>query len=151
MILLPLFEQSVGYCGPAALVSLLGYYGKSYTEDEIADVSGSTREHGTHPDQIKKGLDVLGVKYVSGEQGTWDILREAVNAKTPVLVLWWSVGENTDGHYSVVAEITEDEIVLMDPEFGQFRTLAKDYFLEHWYDFEEGKKINQWYLYAVHG
>ena len=66
-----------------------------------------------------------------------------LHKQVPVIVDWFTRGrgdypdsEIADGHYSVVAGLDAEYILLMDPEIGGVRRLARNDFLRVWFDFE---------------
>jgi ABC-type bacteriocin/lantibiotic exporter with double-glycine peptidase domain len=147
------FEQSVGMCGPASLVSLLGYHGLEYSEAALSKIVKGTSHDGTHPEDIVAGLWELGLEVVSGTDGSWEKLTELNQKGVPVLILWHSdIDGPPDGHYSVVADISEELLTIMDPQFGVYIEIPKEKFLANWHDTDPrtGEKINNWYLYVVH-
>jgi len=146
MIPLKFVEQSNNYfCGPASLVSLLSYYGIEKTQDEIAVMCGSNPDDGTDPEGLKKCLKDLGFEPVEIVGGSWSQLREHIINNTPIIVGWYSdFIEPGDEHYSVVIDITNNDITLMDPEIGEKRTIDKEDFLRRWSVTEP----YNWYLYA---
>lgn len=150
---LKLFEQSAGLCGPASLVSLLGYYGMDYTEAALAKIMKGTEHDGTHPEDIVAGLRSLGLEVVSGSDGTWGKLQELNEKGVPVLILWHSdIDGPPDGHYSVVVDVSDELLTIMDPQFGVYIEIPKEKFLSNWHDTDPrtGEKIYNWYLYVVH-
>ena len=144
-------EQSPGYCGPASLVSLLDYYGISKTEEEMARLCGTERKEGTYHGRIAEALIGLGLKVETKEAGTWEELRRLTTEETPVLVGWFSDDPLPAGdHFSLVYEVDDQKLMMMDPEEGKYREIPKEKFLEKWYDFDtpENKLVKGWYLYV---
>ncbi len=133
MITIKPVEQSNNYnCGAAALESLLGFYDVSYDHRDLEKLCESSPEHGTSPEGLIKGIESLGIKSIQ-EISSWEKLESHIKNQTPVMVEWYSdFIEPGDGHYSVVFDISTEEIYLMDPEIGKTRVLKKDDFLKRW-------------------
>jgi predicted double-glycine peptidase len=65
--------------------------------------------------------------------GTWEDLREIINEGHPVIVGWYSdYEEPADEHYSVVSQVSNDFITLLDPEIGEERTISREDFIKRW-------------------
>jgi ABC-type bacteriocin/lantibiotic exporter with double-glycine peptidase domain len=82
----PFFAQSAYQCGPAALASVLNYWGTSASPDEIAGVVYSSRLKGT------LGWDLWSYSRSRGfdarmQAGTAALLRESLAAGSPVIAL----------------------------------------------------------------
>jgi len=144
------FRQSPGLCGPASLKILMSYYGKDYTEEELTELCNATAEKGTEHADLAAAAEKLGHKPVAKAPATLDDLRDYVARNIPVIVGWWSEFGEPDEHYSVVYDIDNKNIYLMDPEVDDTgrRVLPLDEWLRVWYDFEgEPKvKIERWIL-----
>ncbi|MBX4200063.1 C39 family peptidase [Candidatus Parcubacteria bacterium] len=151
MIKLKPVLQSSSMCGPASLASLLDFYGYHTSEEELVKICNATEEFGTEPGDLVRGAESLGFRVVAKAEGTWEDLERLVQEGTPVLVNWWSDYEEPyDGHYSVVSEMSDTHITLMDPEIGADRRIEKEKFLNKWYDFyRDGRTNYRWYMYIV--
>lgn len=150
------FEQSSNYCGPAALKILLSYFGKDFTEDQLAQMTAATRAMG--PSTRGTGTEHEGmmeaIKAVDGyvfvkEGGTIEELEYFVKKeKLPVIVGWF---DRDDDHYSVVVNVTDKHIVMVDPAFSvPKRFIDRDTFPKIWFDFVgKDDKIVSWAWYMV--
>ncbi len=81
----PFFPQEDYYCGPAALASLLTYYGHPTTQDEIAQEIYLPRHFGTLSMDLllyskAKGLDTKVV------EGNLNLLKSEIEQKHPIVV-----------------------------------------------------------------
>lgn len=81
----PFFPQEDYYCGPAALASLLTYYGHPTTQDEIAQDIFLPRHFGTLSMDLllyskAKGLDTKVV------EGNLNLLKSEIEQKHPIVV-----------------------------------------------------------------
>jgi hypothetical protein len=117
------FQQTTSYtCGPAALVTLLGYYGRTGDEMVIADQAKCTPGKGTSPQNMVAWLQDHGFKVTWGEHGSLDLLRENLERGVPTLVEWIDYG----GHWVLVVGYDtrstdtprDDVIYFADPADG---------------------------------
>jgi hypothetical protein len=112
--------QSTEYtCGPAAVVTLLRYYGRQGNEMDIAEAMGTSSEVGTNPGQMTGWLKNNGFEAEWHQEGSLEMLREHLANDTPVLVEWSDWG----GHWALVVgydirdpqNIMDDVIIFADP------------------------------------
>jgi len=152
------FRQRPGYCGPAALKIALSYFKKSYTEDQLAMLCGTTLEDvakkgefgvGTEHEGLVEAAKELGGFVFVKESGTLDELKYFVKEeKLPVIIGWFDKDED---HYSVVVNVTDKNVILVDSgEHGPERWLDKEDFPNIWFDFVgKDDKIVSWGWYMV--
>ena len=127
------FRQSSGFCGPASLKMVLGYYGIKKSEKELANLSGSTPGKGVGAEGLLKAAKALGFKaHVKDFSEIKDLKTYVLKKKIPVIVDWFSTH---DGHYSVAVDIDRKNIYLQDPELGSIRTIDLQTFKRIWFDF----------------
>lgn len=134
MLKVPPFEQSAhGYCGPACLKMVFGYFGVKKSEREFVRLSGATQKHGVGAAGLLKAARALGFRGFVKDYATFaDLGRYVLRRRIPVVVDWFSVD---DGHYSVVAHLDRKNIYLVDPEFGRRRAMPLMTFRRVWFDF----------------
>ena len=138
MIKLKPFRETPGLCGPASLKMVMDYYGVSVSEAEIAEAAGATKERGTKIEGLIKAARHFGFKTFVKKNSSLGDLEYFVKRKVPVIVDWFS---EDDGHYSVVVDIDEKNVVLMDPELRKIliyvrrRKFSRETFLRIWFDF----------------
>jgi len=138
MIKLKPFRQTPGLCGPASLKMVMDYYGVSVSEAEIAKISGATREKGISTSGLVKAAKHFGFKTFVKENSSLKDLEYFVNKKIPVIVDWF---DEDDGHYSVVVDVDEKNIVLMDPALRKIliyirrKVFLRETFFRVWFDF----------------
>ncbi len=143
------FLQTAGLCGPASLKILLSYFGKTFSEEEIAKLGQATLEQGTeHEGMISTIKELNGFVFVK-ENGTIEELEYFVKKeKLPVIIGWFSEDED---HYSVVVNVTDKNIILCDPQEKEpTRWLDRAIFSRIWFDFiGKDNKIVSWGWYMV--
>lgn len=114
------YQQTTEYtCGPAAVVSLLSYYGISGDEMTIAQEMGTSNMVGTNPEQMASWLDTHGFEASWHENGNLDTLVNRLQRNIPTLVEWSDWG----GHWVLVIgydtrqteNIWDDVIIFADP------------------------------------
>lgn len=145
----PLVRQAFDYsCGAAALASCLYYWGVfTGRETELYGVLGTTCE-GTTSGGIMMvassyGLEVkyrtrLSIEELSDylDQGYTCILNIQAwgdyDASTDFTQVW------DDGHYVVLANVTDSDVEIMDPSIpGQYGILSIESFTSRWHDFSD--------------
>lgn len=114
------YQQTTEYtCGPAAVISLLRYYGKTGDEMTIATEMGTSTTCGTSPEQMATWLSNNGFNASWHENGNLDTLRNNLGKKIPTLVEWSDWG----GHWVLVIgydtrnteTLIDDVIIFADP------------------------------------
>ncbi|MFH1078224.1 MAG: cysteine peptidase family C39 domain-containing protein [Patescibacteria group bacterium] len=143
------FRQSTGLCGPASLKILLDYYGKTYTEEELAKLCDATADRGTDHVNMVEAVRKLGNEAVAKENATFDDIREAVRMNIPVVVGWYSTFGDPDDHFSVVFAIDDTTISMMDPERDEGSiTMPVEEFEKAWYDFDgpDDVRVERWMM-----
>jgi len=117
------FQQTTSYtCGPAALVTLLSYYGRIGDELTIAKEANCTPQKGTNPENMVAWLEDHEFQVTWGEHGSLDLLRDNLERGVPTLVEWIDYG----GHWVLVVgydtrgtETPRDDVVYFaDPADG---------------------------------
>ncbi len=138
MIKLKPFRETPGLCGPASLKMVLDYYGVSVSEQELARLSGSSKEKGTSVSGLVKAAKHFGFKAFLKKNSSLKDLEYFVNKKIPVIVDWFN---EDDGHYSVVVDIDKKDVVLMDPALRKIliyirrKVFSRETFFRIWFDF----------------
>ena len=126
------FRQTPGLCGPASLKMVLEYWDISVSEKEIAQKAGSSKEKGTGKEGLVRAAKHFGLNAFAREKSSLGDLGRFIKKGIPVIVDWFSEDE---GHYSVVVDINEKKIVLMDPSLKKAREFLLHNFQRVWFDF----------------
>lgn len=131
-----------GMCGPASLKIVLDYYELVKTEQELAELTGTTNGMGTDDKSITRVAESLGFKAVIKNESNFSDIEEWLKKGVPVIVNWFTRGredyppsEMADGHYSVIVGLDDDFIYLQDPEIGGLREISRYDFMKVWFDF----------------
>lgn len=133
------FRQSTFMCGPASLKILLSHYGKHFSEQELAALCSSTIEDGTTIDGLVDGIRKLGYAPVTKKDATFEDIRAYIAQEIPVIVAWFKVDYH---HISVVYDITDTHIFLMDPEEENgMTTMPLTAFEPLWEDYDSFTKV----------
>ncbi|MCX6285365.1 MAG: C39 family peptidase [Bacteroidetes bacterium] len=114
------YQQTTEYtCGPAAVLSLLQYYGRNGDEMTIAKEMGTSTTTGTSLQQMTDWLQANGFKVTGGEGGSLELIRSNLEKKIPTLVEWSDWG----GHWVLAVgfdtrnteDLMDDVIIFADP------------------------------------
>ncbi len=129
-------------CGPASLKIVLDYYGLNKSEKELAELCNVDSDLGVDDETIKKVAQDLGFQVQIKNNSSFDDIEEWLEKGVPVIVDWFTRGridytdaDVSDGHYSVVCGLDDENICLQDPETGGVRKLEREDFMTVWFDF----------------
>lgn len=148
---LPFVAQETDYsCGPAALLSVLRYWGEfPGTERDLYGPLETTPKDGTTPEKLAEFARKRGLSAELREGMTVDGLRDALRLGRTVIVdlqAWRSDAEARtpwselweDGHYVVLAAMAETKAFFMDPSVpGALAWLPLEELPERWHDYED--------------
>lgn len=138
---LPYFRQSTEYtCGPAVLRSVFAYYGKEYSEEEIAKSAGTRESIGTPRKGMIAAAQKVGLQAEAKSGASWEDLQIFIQKGTPVIVRF--VEPEDDEHYALVTKVTDMNITLSDPYHGPETAYSRTDFLRMW----NAKNANRWIL-----
>ncbi len=133
MIKLKPFRQTPGFCGPASLKIVLDFYGIPVTEAKIAKLAGASRNKGTTREGLIRAAKHFGFRVFLKKNSTLSDIKGFIKKGIPVIIDWFL---EDDGHYSVVADIDDKYILLVDPAFKNGkRKIPIEKFFRVWFDF----------------
>ena len=156
-------EQATGFeCGNTSLAAVAQFYGKPTTPADFARLA-STRTTGTDHANMIAAARAAGAQVEARANGTLDELAAWIAKGVPPIVGWWSMEprerdwrrrnrrrrrKQDCGHYSVVVDVTETEVSLMDPQLGPRERFTRNEFLRVWYDTDTHRyaKVTRWFL-----
>jgi len=131
-------RQQPGFCGPASLKMLLGFYGLEYSEDKLGELAGCTPERGVTGFDIVAAAEKIGLAGFVRDFSDLKDIDSFLNRETPVIVEWFS---EDDSHFSVVVKIDEIFVYLQDPELAGLRKIEIETFLRIWFSFDSQGKV----------
>ncbi|MCK9273998.1 MAG: C39 family peptidase [Syntrophales bacterium] len=126
----PFIRQETNFCGPAALTSVMSYYGDVIDQHEIAEVIYNEKLKGCIIADLENYARLKGYATKAG-QGSVDLVLDFLNDRKPVIVLVdlgrWVISRP---HYLVIVGYNEDGFIAHSGhEASQF------------YEFDRFKKI----------
>lgn len=119
---------------------VLHYNGINAPESEIAERAGHTYALGCNDHGMKRALESYGLNVEIKNFSTFEDIQNILDRNIPVIVDWFSGGINCEpcdtpnGHSSIVVDLTDQHIFLLDPEYASIRKLSKDDFMRCWFD-----------------
>ena len=131
-----LHKQETDYsCGPASLKMVLGYFGVEKTEAELIELTGAKAGLGCEPPTIVEAAEKLGFGADYVEYSSLEEIKERMEKDEMVIVDWFS--PEVCGHYSVVVELTDENITLANPTHGDHTMMTHEDFLNHWFELDQ--------------
>ena len=127
-------QENEYYCGPAVLQAVLGQFSITATQTEIAKIAGTTAETGTSTEGMTRVLEHHGLALDAGERRTPEDIRSAL-ASEKIVIVCWTERHLEEGHYSIVSEVSDEEITLFDPaEESRQTRMSVEEFEKRWRD-----------------
>lgn len=132
-------------CGPTSLQAVLNYYGIDKKVDDIINLTHSSPDQGTAPENIVAAARQFGLNGEIKEGLTIEDLQKYIKGKIPVIIdcqAWANQHDDInwtqdieDGHYMVVIGVDKDNIYFEDPAILGSRGIIPRYeFLDRWHD-----------------
>ena len=132
--------------GATSLQAVLSYYGMDINADELINMTNTTPENATSPENLADAARKMGFNAEIKQNMTLKDLQGYLNQGTPIIVdvqAWKSNTTNVqnwtddivDGHYMVVIGIDDENVYLEDPAvLGSRGYISNQEFLERWHD-----------------
>lgn len=139
----PIRQRADFSCGPAALLSVLQYWGVPMDDERrLYNALGTDEKGGTRPQYIVNAARKMSLAADARVRVTPDDLRLAVGrGETVILNLQrWEADapepgkECEDGHFVVLVWIDDQDVYVMDPYVGGFAWMPVRALLDRWYD-----------------
>jgi ABC-type bacteriocin/lantibiotic exporter with double-glycine peptidase domain len=133
MLSVPYVQQEhPHWCGPAALLMALKFFGVEKSQSELARLLKTTETSGTKEDMIEIVARDLGFEVRTGS-GTYDEIVIAIGEGSPVIVAFAEPKEDGD-HYAIIIDANSDRIKLLNPEEPTKPqiVLSKEAFVKRW-------------------
>ena len=134
--------------GPTSLQAVLVYYGTDVNVDQLINMTNTTPENGTIPDNIVQAASQEVFNAQVQQNMTLEDLQQNINNGTPIIIdcqAW--MGNNTtntsvnwindtiDSHYMVVIGIDNQNVYFEDPAIlGSRGYIPTQEFLDRWHD-----------------
>lgn len=143
MILVPIVVQHDDYsCGAASLLSVLRYW-KVYAGEELdLQQQLGTNAEGTSETAIIRVAKQYNLQAYGQSNMTVQELRQHVGLGYTVIISYQACegdGSNVweDGHYAVVVDVTDKQIILMDPSFDTYEPMDLQEFMVMWHEYSD--------------
>jgi len=141
-----------GWCGPAVLAMALEAVSISVSQSELAKIAPYDPDWGTDHEAMLAGARafVPGAYEVIGK--SLEELGQLAQNNAVILNFMDGTGNGQDGHYVLLDRLTENDIVVVDPNpissvDGGFRKIKRDWFEKHFWDINRGGKVvERWAL-----
>lgn len=127
-----ILQEQLHWCGPAALLMVLRFFGVEKTQTELAHLLKTSESDGTEEDMMEAVARDLGFDVQAGS-GTYDEIVGAIEEGSPVIVAFIEPRKE-EGHYAVVIDANGDRIKLLDPDQQTEPQiiLTKEAFIKRW-------------------
>jgi ABC-type bacteriocin/lantibiotic exporter with double-glycine peptidase domain len=126
-------QETDFYCGPAIVQMILAAQGIELSQKDIARVLGTTEAAGTNIAAIERFLASHGFVALRKNDVNVRDIDSAIAAGKKVVVGYVEPSEDVP-HYGIVAAVTAQDIIIIDPWHGADHALARDVFEERWRD-----------------
>lgn len=143
-------------CGPAAVKSVLGYYGIVATEKELIDAMRMDFRWGAEPEDMQRVMEEHGLEVEIKRGMTVDDLRLCTENGIPVIIVLQAWGDKDDyseewddSHYVVVKGVSDETIRFEDPSSDFESELPIDEFVPRWHGWD--KDIVGWGMLVGRG
>lgn len=145
MVNVPDVRQSENFdCGPCCLRSISKYFDVGpKTEEEFIEICGTSKKDGTHPKQIQKAAEKLGLKTKFYTGLTIESLKSYIDQRKPVIVEIQAWGNPkkyeklNDGHFVIAIGYDDSNFYFEDPSLLRIRGyLPYDEFDSRWQELE---------------
>jgi len=131
--IIPIKQSKSYWCGPASLKMVLSYYHLDIRERELAQKTQASPIHGVSSTNLVKTATEYGLKgFIKSDAELNDIKHYVLDKQIPLIVDWFQID---DGHYSVVVDINDKYIYLLDPYVGHLVSFKIHHFYRIWFDF----------------
>lgn len=139
----PSKSQKTGFtCGPAALRSILHYFGVTKSEEELKKLTKANEDEGTNTEELIKVARHFGLKTKVKYNMDKQHLKDWLDEDKPVIVCFQAWGSKKyyktkeSGHYAVVIGYDDKNVYFQDPSIHSKTRgyLPWDTFIKRWHD-----------------
>jgi predicted double-glycine peptidase len=141
------YEQKYGCsCGPASLLVAYRALGiETYNEERLIREADVGMNGCDWQELMIHVMDKAHLGLTFRASATWQELKYCYDMRgNPILVCWQTdryegkvandFTHSIDKHFSVVSDITDKDITLVDVGSGDLFSMPKDYFMQRWYE-----------------
>lgn len=140
------YEQKYYFsCGPASLAIAYKCLGHNHTEERIMRELDASVMGTEWWELLHHVADITEYGVSMRFRATFEEMKEELDKfGFPIIICWQTdrrrtpveggLGAEPGGHYSVVKSMTDTEITLADPGFGDIATFPREYLEDRWYE-----------------
>lgn len=107
----PFIRQDTNFCGPAALASVMSYYGEMVDQQTIGEATYDPKLKGCLLSDLENFARSKGFE-TTADRGTVDQIKDFLHQEKPVIVLvdlgWWFVSRP---HYLVIIGYSKEGFI----------------------------------------
>lgn len=132
MLKVPYFKQDNNFsCGPTTLQMVFAFYGKRFSESSLTERLHTKQSSGTsHGPMIEVSREEGFYVYVNNNS-TIEEIATLIGRNIPVIINFIEPSSE-EGHYSVVVDTTEDNMIFHDPWNGEEVKMDITTFTKRW-------------------
>lgn len=132
----PYLRQRCQYtCVATSVTAAMQALGKQVTEDEVNLVLGAQAQRGASWEESLAALQYFGCRGTLVTPSSWEQMKSWTDHGVPVLIAWNPEGRPWS-HASVVTDVSEKQITIMDPNVPDpsqgYRVLGREDFHSKW-------------------
>lgn len=148
MNIIPFVQTDDSRCGPASVKMVLSHYGINAHEDELCKRCDWSYERGCTNLGIKRALESYGLQCTIYSKQSISDIKKFTDRDIPVIVDWFTGGvdpgpaELPNGHSSVIVNVDDKNVHLLDPEDGNMRVIPHNEFNRCWFDWTGSPTIS---------
>ncbi len=131
----PIKQTDESACGPTSIQMVSNYFKDKLTFKDVAAASQYIERDGLSDKELVETLTGLGYNVKQKDTVRWSDLKKA-NIDTAVVIVSWML-DGYIGHFSVVEEVTDESVVLAEPQTGKHITIEKIKFMRLWMGYDE--------------
>lgn len=122
-------------CVSASVTASLQALGKDLTEDQVNKVLGAEPLRGARWEEALAAIQYFGCRGTLVVPATLAMVKEQTDKGNPVIIAWNPEGRPWS-HASVISDVTETEVTIMDPNCVDpnqfFKTVSHEDFYKKW-------------------
>src|SRR3989344_7088691 len=121
-------------CGPAVLQMIFEHWGKKVSQEQLAQDLHTSTAHGTAPEALIAVAQANGFWCQAKNNSTLEEIQNWLAQNIPVIVNFIEP-EHNEGHYAIVTDYHDGQLIFNDPWHGQDSRLPEEDFFARWDDF----------------